>query len=192
MTNNNSSNQQFFSREQIVADLRELERKLTDPEATIDNLGSIVARCLMELEGPTVETRAPLSYNDLERRMYRMFEHGKTNNTASAQCEAQSLRIAMGWTGPGASIQPSAEETTDVGRRPNVPEGSVNEPCNQSMPPPDSSGKAPAPQGPHTPENLLLHLVLDMEHIGTETVWLSLARDHLFRTGHLPVKVRGD
>jgi hypothetical protein len=52
------------------------------------------------------ETTAPPSYADLERRMYRMFEHGKTNNTVSAQCECQALRIAMGWTGAGASIPP--------------------------------------------------------------------------------------
>jgi hypothetical protein len=46
--------------------------------------------------------------------------------------------------------------------------------------------KAKESQGPYAPEKLLLYLVQDMEQIGTETVWLSRARDHLFRTGYLP------
>jgi hypothetical protein len=53
-----------------------------------------------------------ISYDELHRYMYRMFEFGKTNNAVSAQCECQALRIAMGWTGKGASIPPK-EPTCD-------------------------------------------------------------------------------
>lgn len=51
----------------------------------------------------------PLSYSEAERIGYRMFEHGKTNNTVSAQCEMQALRIKLGWTGAGASYPPTKE-----------------------------------------------------------------------------------
>ena len=70
-----------------------------------------VAECALEAErlarSSTFETLPALSYNDLERRMYRMFEFGKSGNAASAQCECQALRIAMGWTGAGASRPPA-------------------------------------------------------------------------------------
>lgn len=51
-----------------------------------------------------------VSYNRAEAFGYRMFEHGKTNNTVSAQCECQALRIELGWTGAGASITPPAAD----------------------------------------------------------------------------------
>lgn len=50
----------------------------------------------------------------------------------------------------------------------------------------ESSVETKANQEPYTPEILLLRLVRDMERTGTETVWLSRARDHLRRTGYSP------
>lgn len=43
----------------------------------------------------------------VERRMFRMFEHGKSNNTASAQTELQAMRTELGWTGVGAANSPA-------------------------------------------------------------------------------------
>lgn len=78
------------------SDIRELQEELT--------------QWAIDLQQQPAEPAAhPLSYSEAERIGYRMFEHGKTNNTVSAQCEMQALRIKLGWTGAGASYPPTKE-----------------------------------------------------------------------------------
>lgn len=70
---------------------------------------------LAALQTPPAEDEAAIIH-DLERRMYRMFEHGKTNNLVSAQCECQALRIHRGWTQPGATHPPAVSAKREAAR----------------------------------------------------------------------------
>lgn len=104
-----------------MADILASDPRRAGPAALVPLwLNDIRAALAMKIAQPSEPAAHPLSYSEAERIGYRMFEHGKTNNTVSAQCEMQALRIKLGWTGAGASYPPTK---VDKGHYPCTPCG---------------------------------------------------------------------